>query len=117
YPHQSRTGIIDVINDKEYWIVNQSTPSDNSVILTLSWDDGTTPKHITEGDGSDLHIVRWDEAQKLWVDEGGVVDFSSKTVSTPIKVEGFGVFTLGKIKKTDIYLGDVVIYEGVTPNG
>src|SRR5690554_7369308 len=50
------------------------------------------------------------EDQQLWVDEGGAVDYAARTVTTPVNVEGFGVFTLGKIKEEDINPGDVVIY-------
>lgn len=117
YPHASRAGIIEVIDDKEYWIINQSTPTDNSVIVTLSWDDRTTPSLLTNNMAAGLHIVRWDETQQLWVDEGGVVDYAARTVTTPINVEGFGIFTLGKIKEEHLNLGDVVIYQGVTPDG
>lgn len=117
YPHASRTGIIEVIDDKEYWIINQTTPTDNSVLVTLSWDNRTTPAHLTANEASALHIVRWDENQQLWVDEGGAVDYAARTITTPVNVEGFGVFTLGKIKEKDINPGDVVIYQGVTPDG
>lgn len=116
YPHASRTGIIETIDDKEYWIINQTTPTDNSVLVTLSWDNRTTPQSLTTNPQA-LHIVRWDEQQKLWVDEGGLVDESNNTVTTPVKVEGFGVFTLATIKEKDLNLGDVVIYQGVTPDG
>src|SRR5690606_322624 len=64
-----------------------------------------------------LHIVRWDAKQNLWVDEGGVVDESNNTVTTPVQVEGFGVFTLATIKENLLNPGDVVIYNGVTPDG
>src|SRR5690606_16239843 len=117
YPHASRTGIIEVIDNKEYWVINQSTPTDNSVLVTLSWDNRTTPAPLTANEAAGLHIVRWDETQQLWVDEGGVVDYAARTVTTPVNVEGFGVFTLGKIKEKDLNPGDVVIYQGVSPDG
>lgn len=117
YPHASRAGIIEVIDDKEYWIINQVTPTDNSVMVTLSWDERTTPAHLIANGAEALHIVRWDETQQLWVDEGGVVDYAARTVTTPIDVEGFGVFTLGSIKEQHLNPGDVVIYQGVTPDG
>lgn len=115
YPHKSRTGIIDAVDDKEYWTIKKSSASDDSVIVTLSWDTRTTPQSLTDTPDL-LHVVRWDEKQQLWVDEGGVVDYASKTVSTPVKAEGFGVFTLGKIKKPLLNPGEVVIYNGVTPD-
>lgn len=115
YPHANRSGVIKTINDKEYWMVNKSASTSGSVILTLSWDENTTPLDLISNQ-EQLHIVRWDADQSLWVDEGGVVDLANKTISTPVDVDGFGVFTLASVK--DIILpDDVVIYNGVTPNG
>jgi len=116
YPHASRTGVLQAIDDKEYWIINQSVKTDNSVIVTLSWDTRTTPASFTANPDL-LRVVRWDENQKLWVDEGGEVNHADQTVTTPIKVDGFGIFTLGTVKKPLVNPGEVVIYNGVTPDG
>lgn len=117
YPHVSRVGVIEKINDKEYWILNKSDASQGSVILTLSWDEITTPYDLISENPENLSIVRWDEIQQLWVNEGGVVDLAAKTVSTPVEVDGFGVFTLASVESDLILPDDVVIYNGVTPNG
>ena len=115
YPHKDRTGIIDQVDDQEYWEIQQADGTKGSVIVTLSWHDKTTPTAFLGGE--DLHIVRWDDKQNLWVDEGGIVDAGAKTVTTPVEVEGFGIFTLGKIKEKYLNPGDVVIYQGVSPDG
>ena len=117
YPHRNKTGVINEINDHEFWIVNKSDSTLGSIILTLSWDENTTPANLIANGAANLHIVRWDQDQSLWVDQGGVVDFANKTVTTPVDVNGFGVFTLGSIKPNIINPGDVVIYNGVTPDG
>lgn len=117
YPHKSRSGVIEKINDKEYWIVNKSAETKESIILTLSWDEETTPLDLLSGNVENLRIVRWDETQKLWVNEGGIVDLANKTVSTVAEVSGFGVFTLANLKEDLLLPGDLVIYNGVTPNG
>lgn len=117
FPHKNKTGVINEINESEYWIVNQEIHSKTSVILTLSWDNEVTSPNLLIEDAKYLHIVRWDSNQNLWVDEGGIVDFQNKSVSTPVEVEGFGVFTLATIKPELINPGDVVIYEVVTPDG
>lgn len=116
HPHRNKTGVIDQIDDKEYWIVNKSESTAGSVILTLSWDERTTPPQLLNNEAKDLHIVRWDQEQNLWVDEGGIVDYANNTVTTPVDIEGFGVFTLASVKPI-IHPGDVVIYNGVTPDG
>ncbi len=117
YPHRNKTGVLNFINDKEYWVVNKSNATSGSVILTLSWDENTTPSALLANGAENLHIVRWDDSQSLWVDQGGIVDYANKTVTTPIDVEGFGVFTLSSIKADLINCGDVVIYNAVTPDG
>ncbi|MBB1141046.1 gliding motility-associated C-terminal domain-containing protein, partial [Myroides sp. WP-1] len=55
--------------------------------------------------------------QQLWVDEGGVVDMSSKEITTVSAVKGYGFFTLATVKKDWILDGDIVIYNLVTPDG
>lgn len=116
YPHESRAGVIEAIDDTEYWIIEQKIPAKENVFVTLSWDDSTTPPAFVN-DAQHLRVVRWDKDQNLWVDEGGVVDMASKTVTTLAPVEGYGVFTLGKVKNKLLHPGDLVIYNGVTPNG
>ena len=115
YPHKDKTGIISSVDHDEYWTITQANSTTGSVIVSLSWHGTATPPEFRGG--QDLHIVRWDDKQQLWVDEGGIVDMNAKTVTTPVAVEGFGVFTLGKIKEKFLNPGDVVIYNGVTPDG
>ncbi len=115
YPHKDRTGIISAVNHQEYWTITQENGTSGSVMVTLSWHDQTTPVEFRGT--QDLHIVRWDSTQNLWVDEGGIIDENAKTVTTPVQVDGFGVFTLGKIKEKFLNPGDVVIYNGVSPDG
>ncbi len=115
YPHKDRTGIISAVNDQEYWTITQAAGTTGSVMVTLSWHDQTTPAEFRGT--QDLHIVRWDATQNLWVDEGGIVDAGAKTITTPVQVDGFGIFTLGKIKEKFLNPGDVVVYNGVSPDG
>ncbi|MBC8644292.1 hypothetical protein H9W95_10180 [Flavobacterium lindanitolerans] len=68
----------------------------------------TTPEFIWRGlEGSGVEeekvtIVRWNEEQNLWVDEGGIVDRGNGgtgTVTSFFTTSGFGVFTLAKVKE------------------
>ena len=115
HPHKDKTGIIELIDEKEYWTIEPSKDTKGSVIVTLSWDNRTTPQNLI-AKPQNLHIVRWDATQGLWVDEGGLVDESNNTVTTPVNVEGFGIFTLATVKEKFLNPGDVVIYNGVTPD-
>jgi gliding motility-associated-like protein len=116
-PTSSVAGVITMIDMAEFWTVTNDAGS-SDVLLTLSWDESTTtPLAIASDPHTAIHIVRWDEAQQLWVDEGGIVDVANKTVSTPLQLDHYGIFTLGRVKEELILPGDVVVYNGVTPNG
>ena len=115
YPHQNKIGIIEFINDKEYWTLTKEGDSED-VLLTLSWDESTTPQELITEPHEAIHIVRWDEIQRLWVSEGGTVDLESKTVTSWIEVLGYGVFTLARVE-VEQNVRDVVVYNAVTPNG
>lgn len=116
YPHHLAAGVIELIDDSEYWILNNDQGNSN-VILTLSWSTDTTPPEIISGNTSAIHIVRWDEQQGFWVDEGGIVDEVDQSVTTISEVSGYGIFTLARVKEDLVLPGDVVIYNGITPNG
>lgn len=111
------TGVVKELNNREYWKLEGTSKEVETVILSLSWDERTTLPSLLTDIERELHILRWDEKQQLWVDEGGVVDMSTKTVTTPTKIKNFGYFTLGTVKEDWIIAGDVVIYNLVTPDG
>jgi gliding motility-associated-like protein len=115
YTHESRIGIVEFINNKEYWTITKEGESDD-ILLTLSWDDHTTPDDLVAEPYEAIHIVRWDEPQQLWVSEGGTVDPNSKTVTSWIEVLGYGVFTLARVRLEE-NVRDVVVYNVLTPNG
>ncbi|WP_161554598.1 gliding motility-associated C-terminal domain-containing protein [Sinomicrobium soli] len=115
YPHLEKEVVIDRIDDAEYWEINR-TNGNSSVVLTLSWDNRTTPAGLlAEETGRDLHIVRWDEISGQWVDEGGVANVEEKTVTTA--VSGYGIFTFAKVLVEDTPEHDLIVYNGVSPNG
>ncbi|MCX2679832.1 gliding motility-associated C-terminal domain-containing protein [Galbibacter sp. EGI 63066] len=117
YPLANNTGVIELIDDQEYWTITRDA-GNSTVMLTLSWEEGTTtPAAIVAQPQSAIHIVRWDEVQQQWVDEGGTVDAANKTVTTVIALDDYGVFTLARVKEDLILPGNVVVYNGVTPNG
>lgn len=119
YSHELSEGIIKLIDNQEYWTINASEGADQEAFVTLTWRSETTPQEIIAGANSDdykLVVVRWDEAQNMWVNQGGVTDIDNRTV-TSNAVSGFGVFTLGLIDKDKVLPCDVAIYNAVTPNG
>lgn len=116
YPHTNKTVEIDLIDNQEYWTV-EKTGGSSDVMLTLSWDENTTtPTPIVATPESEIHIVRWDTAQNLWIDQGEVaVDVANKTATTVLNVDGYGVFTLARVN-TNLSPEDIVIHNAITPN-
>lgn len=117
YPHSDKVGAIDFIDDQEYWVLERQGGKANAM-LTLSWDENsTTPRSIADSP-EDIHIVRWDQTKKYWVDEGGVVDVRNRTVTTPVSVSGYGIFTLARgVVSGHEGCNKLVIYNAVSGNG
>lgn len=116
-PTADTEGVITLIDNAEFWEV-QNNSDVNDILLTLSWDETTTtPSNIVANPHSGIHIVRWDEARQLWVDEGGIADSVNKTVTTPLYLDNYGLFTLARVNEDLVLPGDVVVYNGITANG
>ncbi|PBJ04039.1 gliding motility-associated C-terminal domain-containing protein [Flavobacterium sp. ACN6] len=118
YPHSNKAGAINLINENEYWVLERLGGNANA-ILTISWDElTTTPSAIAAAPLEEIHIVRWNADENIWVDEGGVVNEYEKTVSTPISVSGYGVFTLARVSISGIVpCNKLVVYNAVSANG
>jgi gliding motility-associated-like protein len=114
HPHDLAVGIIEFIDDKEYWVLEQ-VDGNAPVVLTLGWNQETTADELL-ADPSAIHIVRWDPDQGFWVDEGGVVDENSETVTTISEISGYGMFTLARIKKEELLPENLVVYNSITAN-
>jgi len=116
YSHELRAGVIEQIDDQEYWTIEKETTSEEDVLVTLSWREETTPEvMISAAEEGNLTIVRWDEGLNMWVDEGGAIDLDSQTVTT--SVNGYGVFTFGIVNSSEVLPCHIVVYTAVTPNG
>lgn len=115
YPHSKKSSlsVITLIDDAEYWTIDK-TASSSDVFLTLTWDAATTPSAIFAAPSEEIHIVRWDDLQKNWVDEGGAADATAKEVTIVVDpLKSYGVFTLARVKVDK----SLVIYNAVSPNG
>lgn len=106
--------IIKEISKNEYWLVKKAQNVEKDVFLKLGWDERTTDPIVLTDPEKDLHIIRWDEKQLMWVDEGGVVDMVTKTVTTVAPVKGYGLFALATVNTQNMLEGDIVIYNIVT---
>ena len=116
YPHRLRESIIKEADDQEYWVVEKETNNDEDVLITLSWDDKTTPQAMKDAaEQGGLTIVGWDETSNMWKNEGGAIDKDNQTVTTAVR--GYGVFTFGRLDKDLAVPCELVIYNAITPNG
>lgn len=115
--HPQKAEAIEILNTQEYWELQGNKGTQSDIILSLEWNEDTTPLEILQTAEANLSILRWDVKEQAWVDEGGVVDMANKRVTTPTTIRDFGFFTLGTVKKDWMLGGDVVIYNLVTPNG
>lgn len=102
-----------LIDNAEHWTIER-TAGNNDVLVTLSWDEATTPAEILAAPTDAIHIARWDEDLNVWVDEGGVVNESEKIVTTA--VNKYGVFTLARIDDSEVLPCALTIKNLVTPN-
>lgn len=116
YSHALKAGVIAEIDNQEYWTITKESTANEDMMITLSWRDVTTPQSMIDAaQNGDLTIVRWDAANNMWVDEGGAIDLDNQTVTTA--VNGFGVFTFGRVKTDLILPCGIVVYNSITPNG
>lgn len=110
---EPREGTLNYINEGEYWKVIPVVGK-SDLLLTLSWDESTTPEEIWRNPEA-IHVVRWDVERNMWVDEGGTVNERERTITAPISE--YGIFTLGTVALEEELSCEVVVYNGMTPNG
>src|SRR5690606_8062347 len=112
FPQENKMGVLRMVDNQEYWEL-RNTGGQETVIVSLSWNDQTTPAELLR-DTENLRVIRWNPETNLWVDEGGIVDQSNQTVTTSVPAEGYGIFTLGLAKPDVILPDDVVVYNYVS---
>lgn len=114
HPHSSKSDAIVFINDKEYWEI-KPLGKESATLITLSWDENTSPTEILDAPKESLHIVRWDAKNQLWIDLGGLVNASQRTVTA--SADAYGIFTLAQAKSNAKAPCEIAVYNAVTPNG
>lgn len=110
YPHTNKPDTINFIEEKEFWEVESSTP--NNFIVEISRNSKTSSSDILQAAGKDITIMRWDEEDRAWIDEGGLFNSENNSIKTISNVKGNGVFTLA-VKRGD---ENVIVYNAITPN-
>jgi len=115
YSHELRAGVIEEIDNQEYWTIERRSENIENGLITLSWRDVTTPSSMIQAAQQEaLTIVRWDAPTNMWVDEGGTIDLDNQIITTA--VNSYGVFTFGRVNSNHMLPCDLVVYNSVTPN-
>lgn len=120
YDHMRKDSWNGVINNQEYWSVTQEDGADK-IVLSLTMRNETTPSEfLSPPIGKQVVIVRWD-GTKGWVNEGGLEsDYISNEPYDKLvtaTVTGYGIFTLALVDKDKPADNELVVYNGVSPNG
>jgi gliding motility-associated-like protein len=121
YNHNLKEESILLINNKEYWNVTEDSGADK-IVLSLTMRNQTTPSDFfNPASDTEVAIVRWDEVQGKWLNEGGVVSDAAtgETYSNLLtsQVSGYGIFTMAIVKKTPPPPDELIVYNGISPNG
>ncbi|OXB09908.1 gliding motility-associated C-terminal domain-containing protein [Flavobacterium reichenbachii] len=121
HDHNLKEESILFINDKEYWNVTKDSKGEaNKIVLSLTMREGVTPSDFFTPD-TQVAIVRWDESKGKWINEGGLVSDAAtgETYSNLLtsQVSGYGIFTMAIVKKTPPPPDDLIVYNGISPNG
>jgi len=114
HSHSEYKGIIEQINDTEYWVITREEGS-SEVKIGLSYNSEVTPTFIMDNINR-VHVVRWDESKSAWVDEGGVHNAANQTIYTVGSVKNYGIYTLAVVEE-EYSSDELVVYNLVTPNG
>lgn len=116
HSHDLKPQGISKIDNQEFWVLKKEVQQDQEVLISLSWNEATTPIGIYEAaPHNGLTIVRWDEKSNMWIDEGGVVELENKMVTTAIEKDG--LFTLARLNSEITLPCNIIVYNAVTPNG
>lgn len=112
YPHARKMEGIDVIDNKQFWIL-KAEGRGSDLVLSLPLDESITNSSLLK-DPENVHIVRWDDSEGRWIDHGGDLDHDTWTVSAP--VSEFGVFALATVKAEEELSCGLEVYNAITPN-
>lgn len=114
-PTSNLATTLELLDNAEFWTLIRDHGTGH-VVLTLSYDPKTTPESILVQETS-LKITRWNAADSVWEDLGGVVDVANNTVTTLVNLSQYGIFTLAKGKTDTPPKDEFEIFNGISSNG
>lgn len=118
YPVNKLETSLKLVNEAEYWEIKRTDSGNSNVVVTLTWDEATTPAVIFAAPVDEIVVVRWDAAKNLWINEGGVVDLNKKEViAVSPSLGSYGVFTLARSIPVVPGAEVVAVSVGLSPDG
>ncbi len=114
YPHTEKQEDIQVIDQNEYWIIDNVKKSNSEVLVTLTWHEYITSVFLLEKQ-HDIKIVRWNDDTNQWVNEGGSIDTSLKSVTTALVLHNKNVLALALVPKTSVD-DKIIVYNYLSPS-
>lgn len=113
HSHGSKEQDIWIIDNSEYW--NIDGIAGNNALLTLEWDEATTPAQIIAPlDQTSIQIVGWNSVSGRWERQVGGQDMDSGKVTALVSKSG--TYTLARVKVSEQFPKDITIYNGMSPN-
>ncbi|WGH75482.1 gliding motility-associated C-terminal domain-containing protein [Tenacibaculum tangerinum] len=116
YPAEFRIGNIILMNEDEYWLLDNNQENE-TLDVTLSWDESkTTPIEIV-ANPEGIRMARWDFDANAWRDVGGTVDVANRTVTSRQTINGLAVFTIAGADLDIVLPDNVVVWNAVSTIG
>lgn len=114
HSHSKKGRDIYLIDNKEYWNIDQL--EGEKIIVQLKTSSSTTPKEILEPqDGTAIQIIGWNENTGKWeMNPNQVVNKEGEITAL---IHHPGIYTFARTKIKENFPKDIVIYNGVSPNG
>ena len=117
HPRNRIAGSVELLDGQlGYWLLVREL-GNSAVQVTFSLDGiFAIPPPIAPS----IRILRWDDQEELWVNQGGTADLSNNTITVDLPSDILdGVFTLGIISgdRGFVFPGDVTVFNAISANG
>ncbi len=112
YPHNQKQDEIKFLDDGEYWIVNDINQTRSEVLITLTWHEDITRSQLLKNRES-IKIARWDSQTNKWMNEGGTVSITDKSVTTALTLKQENIFALALMTSAE---DQVVVFNYMSPS-
>ncbi len=114
HPHHDKQDDIEVLDESEYWTLDDLNQSNSEVVITLTWREDITGKELLNNE-QDIKIIRWNQQENKWVNEGGTVNIDNKSVTTALTLNKENILALGLVPEVPDE-DQVVVFNYLSPS-